>query len=71
MIGSFQILWGDIVLWKRLSHEDVIPFDGVDTTRPARLALVYPWAENPDIQQCPGANTGAPCPDLVRVTLER
>jgi len=66
-IGQFQILWADVVLWKRLSHENVLPFHGVDTTRHHRPAFVYSWAENLDIQKYLKANPGVPRPDLVLV----
>ena len=64
-MNLLQVLWRDVVLWKRLSHENVIPFYGVDTTRHFRLAFAYPWAENQDIQRYPEANNGASRLDLV------
>lgn len=57
-----------MALWKKLSHENVIPFYGVDACH-LRVALVYPWAENQDIQQYLKANPGASRPNLVTITL--
>jgi hypothetical protein len=37
-------------VWKRLSHEHVLPFYGVDTTN-FQLALVYGWADSGNIVQ--------------------
>lgn len=37
-------------MWKRLSHEHVLPFYGVDTTN-FQLALVYDWADSGNIIQ--------------------
>ena len=33
-----------MVIWKRLSHKNVLPFHGVDMTN-FQLALVYDWVE--------------------------
>ena len=45
-----QILWKEVVVWKRLSHENVLPFYGVDTIN-FQLALVYDWADSGNINQ--------------------
>lgn len=45
-----QILWKKIVVWKRLSHEHVLRFHGVDK-RNFQLALVYDWADSGNIIQ--------------------
>lgn len=45
-----QILWKEVVVWKRLSHEHVLRFHGVDR-RNFQLALVYDWAESGNIIQ--------------------
>ena len=39
-----------MVIWKRLSHERILPFHGVDTTN-FQLALVYDWADCGNIIQ--------------------
>lgn len=39
-----------MVIWKKLSHENVLPFHGVDMTN-FQLALVYDWVEFGNINQ--------------------
>jgi len=45
-----KILWRGVVVWKKLSHENVLPFFGVDMTN-FQLALVYDWMELGNITQ--------------------
>ena len=42
----------ELVLWRRLSHPNVLPFYGVhflDTTLETRFCLVCPWMENGNV----------------------
>lgn len=68
-IYPFQILWRVIALWKKLSHENVIPFYGAVTLHPDSVTFAYAWAENLNIQLYLDANPGAPRPDLVMIDL--
>ncbi|KAF9642025.1 kinase-like protein [Thelephora ganbajun] len=43
-----KILWKLVPIWKRLAHENVLPFHGVDTSI-FQLALVYEWGHNGNI----------------------
>ncbi|KAF9644342.1 kinase-like protein, partial [Thelephora ganbajun] len=45
-----KILWKEVVLWKRLSHEHVLPFYGVDKAN-FQLALVYDLVDSGNIIQ--------------------
>jgi len=45
-----QILWKRVPVWRRLSHEHVLPFRGVDMTV-FQIALVYDWGQNGNISQ--------------------
>jgi len=57
-----QILW-KVVVWKRLSHDHVLTFYGVDTKN-VQLALVYDWADSGNIMQYLASN-----PDISRAPL--
>ena len=55
-LTSFDNRAGDflseLVLWRRLSHPNVLPFYGVhflDTTLETRFCLVCPWMENGNV----------------------
>ena len=63
-----KILWKVVPTWKRLVHENVLPFHGVDTSTP-QLALVHDWAQNGDITQYLKSNPGASRYELVKVHL--
>ncbi|KAF9646892.1 kinase-like protein [Thelephora ganbajun] len=60
-----KILWKEVVLWKRLSHEHVLPFYGVDKAN-FQLALVYDWADSGNIIQYLDSN-----PQVSRIRLLR
>ena len=68
--GSFL---SELVLWRRLSHPNVLPFYGVhslDTTLETRVCLVCPWMENGNVVEflgCKAPDTDATdCVSLVR-----
>ena len=63
-----KILWKLIPIWKRLSHENILPFHGVDTSL-FQLALVYSWAHNGNITQYLESHPNASRPNLVRISL--
>ena len=63
-----KILWKLVPTWKRLAHENVLPFHGVDTST-FQLALVYGWAQNGNIAQYLKSNPDASRPELVRIHL--
>ena len=46
----FQILWKRVPVWRKLSHDNILPFHGVTTTL-FQLALVYDWGQNGNISQ--------------------
>jgi hypothetical protein len=62
------MLWKRVPLWRRLSHENILPFRGVNMTL-FQLALVYDWGQNGNIVEyltsCPNASR----PSLVRKTF--
>jgi len=45
-----KILWKEVAVWKRLCHEHVLQFHGVDKTN-FQLALVYDWEDSGNIVQ--------------------
>ncbi|KAF9643159.1 hypothetical protein BDM02DRAFT_3077232, partial [Thelephora ganbajun] len=45
-----KILWKRVPTWMRLSHENILPFRGVNMML-VQLALVYDWGQNSDISQ--------------------
>ena len=54
--------------WRRLSHENVLPFRGVNMTH-FQLALVYDWGENGNINQYTASHPHASRASLVGNTL--
>jgi len=52
-----------VVIWKRLSHDYVLPFYGVDRAN-FQLALVYDWADSGNIIQYLNSN-----PNVSRTRL--
>ena len=61
-----KILWKSVPIWKRLNHENVLPFHGVDMST-FQLALVYDWGHNGNIMQYLDSHPGTSRPRLVRV----
>ena len=51
-------------MWRKLSHENILPFRGVNTTL-FQLALVYDWGHHGNISQYIALNPGASRPSLV------
>ncbi|KAF9647758.1 kinase-like protein [Thelephora ganbajun] len=45
-----KILWKRVPTWMKLSHENILPFRGVNMTL-VQLALVYDWGQNGNINQ--------------------
>jgi len=52
-------------MWKKLSHEHVLSFRGVNMTL-FRLALIYDWGQNGNINQYVASHPGASRASLVR-----
>jgi hypothetical protein len=50
LLQAKKILWRLVPTWKRLTHENVLPFYGVDTSL-FQLALVYEWGQDGNIMQ--------------------
>ena len=63
-----KILWKLVPIWKRLVHENVLSFHGVDTSI-FQLSLVYDWGHNGNITQYLESNPNASRPELVSVLL--
>ena len=61
-----KILWKIVPIWKRLTHENVLPFHGVDMSI-FQLALVYDWSDNGNIMQYIGSYPDVSRPKLVTV----
>jgi serine/threonine protein kinase len=61
-----KILWKLVPIWKRLSHENVLPFRGVDMSI-FQLALVYEWGHKGNIMQYLESHPNAPRSKLVTV----
>lgn len=59
-----NILWKRVPVWKRLSHPNILPFRGVNTTL-FQLALVYDWGQNGNITQYVLSNPDAFRPSLL------
>jgi len=55
-------------MWMRLTHENILPFCGLDMTL-FRLALVYDWASNGNIFHYIASHPHAPRASLVRNLL--
>ena len=64
LLDAKKILWKFAPTWKRLIHENVLPFHGVDTSL-FHLALVYEWGRNGNIMQYLESNPGASRTKLV------
>ena len=65
---NLQILWKRVPMWRKLSHENILSFRGVDVTL-FQLALVYDWGQNGNITQYITSHPGASRPSLVRKIL--
>jgi len=63
-----KILWKLVPVWKRLIHENVLPFRGVDMSA-FQLALVYDWGHNGNIMQYLESHPDASRAKLVTVLL--
>lgn len=64
-----KVLWKQVAVWKRLSHENVLQFHGVDMKN-FQLALVYDWEDSGNIIQYLGLNPGDSRTRLLRETAE-
>ena len=51
-------------MWRKLSHENILPFRGVNVTL-FQLAPIYDWGSNGDISQYMASYPGASRPSLV------
>jgi len=63
-----KVLWKLVPIWKRLIHENVLPFRGVDMST-FQLALVYDWGDNGNIMQYLESHPDASRAKLVNVYL--
>ena len=54
-----KLVWERAPIWKRLKHENVLPFYGVDTSLFA-LALVYEWGQKENIVKYLKSNPNLP-----------
>jgi len=61
-----KILWKSIPTWKRLSHENVLPFHGVDMSI-FQLALIYDWGCSGNITRYLESHPNASRTKLVTV----
>ena len=61
-----KILWKLVPVWKRLIHENILPFRGVDMSI-FQLALVYDWGHSGNIMQYLESNPNASRSKLVTV----
>jgi hypothetical protein len=61
-----KILWKRVPIWKRLIHENVLSFHGVDTSI-FQLALVYDWCDDGNIIQYLESHPDVSRPKLVTV----
>ncbi|KAF9646894.1 kinase-like protein [Thelephora ganbajun] len=59
-----EILWKRVPTWMKLSHENILPFRGVNMAL-VQLALVYDWGQNGNISQYLASHPGAPRPSLL------
>ncbi|KAF9642002.1 kinase-like protein, partial [Thelephora ganbajun] len=59
-----KILWKLVPIWKRLAHENVLPFHGVDTSV-FQLSLVYEWGHNGNIMQYLESHPDVSRPNLL------
>ncbi|KAF9646166.1 kinase-like protein [Thelephora ganbajun] len=59
-----KILWKRAPIWKRLTHENVLPFHGVDTSI-FQLALIYEWGHNGNIMHYLKSHPDASRPELL------
>ena len=66
LLEAKRIIWRMAPIWKRLVHENVLPFHGVDTSM-FQLALVYEWGHNGNIMQYLGSNPKVSRSELVNV----
>ncbi|KAF9641977.1 hypothetical protein BDM02DRAFT_3072914, partial [Thelephora ganbajun] len=41
-----KALYGEVVVWKRLRHPNIVPFLGVSTKIEPTFEIVYDWMEN-------------------------
>jgi len=64
-----KIVWKLAPIWKRLVHENVLPFHGIADTSMFQLGLIYDWGHSGDIVQYLESNTNASRPELVSVHL--
>ena len=64
LLDAKKILWKLAPTWKRLIHENVLPFHGVNTSL-FQLALVYEWGWNGNVMQYLESNPRASRAKLV------
>ena len=63
-----KILWKQAPVWKRLAHDNVLSFHGVDTSI-FQLALVYDWGHDGNIMQYLESRSSVSRPELVSIRL--
>lgn len=61
---SLQILWKRVPTWRKLSHENILPFHGVEMSL-FPLGLVYDWGQHGNISQYVAKYPEASRPSLV------
>ena len=66
LVEAKRIIWRMAPIWKRLLHENILPFHGVDTSV-FQLALIYEWGHDGNIVQYLEAHPEASRPKLVTV----
>ncbi|KAF9646798.1 kinase-like protein, partial [Thelephora ganbajun] len=59
-----EILWKRVPMWMKLSHENILPFRGVNMAL-VQLALVYDWGRNGNISQYLVSHPRASRPSLL------
>ena len=60
-----KIFCKEVVMWRRISHPNIVPFLGVSTT-PVPLSMVSEWMPNGNVRDYVGEN-----PDTSRLQLVR
>ncbi|KAF9646901.1 kinase-like protein [Thelephora ganbajun] len=60
-----KTLYGEVVVWKRLQHPNIVPFLGVSTRIEPTLEIVYDWMENGRIAEYVERNPGVDRINLV------
>ena len=62
---GWQKLYGELVLWRRLQHPNIVPVLGVTTETPLSFEIVCGWMENGSITEYMDEHPQVDCIDLV------